>query len=93
MDYDDVGIPYDGLAMAVNSNSLIGKRTVFYLDPTGKEVLKLDEFGSGAAKWSSSEATIFTLTWDMTPIIYADNFSEGLAPVRVQGDAFMKAWK
>jgi hypothetical protein len=93
MDYDDMSIPFDGLAIAEKSNRLIGNRTIFYLDPTGKEVLKLDEFGSGAAKWSSTEPTIFTLSWDMTPIIYADNFSEGLAPVRVQGDVFMKAWR
>jgi len=93
VDYDDVSLFVDGLALAVTKKGIFGRPVVTYIEPSGKAVLKFDDLGATVADWSSSPVYIFTLTWNLTPRIYAGSGSEGLAAVRVQGDAFMKAWK
>ncbi len=41
----------------------------------------------------NAPVTLLRLILSVDPQVYAEPFSEGLAPVRVQGDAFLKAWK
>jgi hypothetical protein len=89
---DEPGLFSDGLAL-VTKQATFGKSSAQYIDRSGAVAISLDDLGSGGAKWSSAAASILTLTFDVTPRIYAEPFSEELAPVRVQGAAFLKAWR
>jgi ankyrin repeat protein len=91
--YDNVYDFHEGLAPAVMNKGLLGRPAVAYIDPSGNEVLKFDSLGSANADWDGSGYNIRRLTLSITPHVSARQFSEGLAAVRVQGDAFLKAWR